>query len=208
MIERSATIAPTPMATQTKKNSRRRHDARSSRSAMRRTNLIAARRRDCSHAAAERDAVRLTTRPSLSAIVASASAASSGSCVTSTSVVLRGAIDVEQQVDHLLPGRAVEIPGRLVGEQHRRVVGERAGDRDALLLAARELRRVMVAAIGEPDLVEQRSARAPGVRARRQSPSARARSRARSATAAGGRTGRRTRSARRAAAPARPRRAP
>jgi hypothetical protein len=31
------------------------------------------------------------------------------------------------------------LPGRLVGEQQRRVVDERAAHRDALLLAAREL---------------------------------------------------------------------
>ena len=37
----------------------------------------------------------------------------------------------------------VEIAGRLVGEQHLRVVGERADDRDALLLAARKPRRAV-----------------------------------------------------------------
>ena len=36
-------------------------------------------------------------------------------------------------------GLRVEIPGRLVGEQNRGVVDERAGDRDALALAAGEL---------------------------------------------------------------------
>ena len=41
-------------------------------------------------------------------------------------------------------GVLVEIAGRLVGEHQRRLVGERAGDRDALLLAARQLRRAMV----------------------------------------------------------------
>src|SRR4051794_38927756 len=36
-------------------------------------------------------------------------------------------------------GGFVEIAGRLVGEDEERAVGERAGDRDALLLATREL---------------------------------------------------------------------
>ena len=40
IIERSATIAPTPMATQTKKNSSRRQDARISRHAISRTNFM------------------------------------------------------------------------------------------------------------------------------------------------------------------------
>ena len=43
ITERSATMAATPTAMQTKKNSRRCHDARVSRTAMRRTNIIAAR---------------------------------------------------------------------------------------------------------------------------------------------------------------------
>ena len=51
-----------------------------------------------------------------------------------------------------LPGRRVEVAGRLVGEDHARLDGERAGDRDALLLAARELRRQVVGALGEADL--------------------------------------------------------
>ena len=86
----------------------------------------------------------------------SATAASSGSWVTSTSVRAARAIDAEQQVDDLAAGRAVEISGRLVGQQQRRVVGERPRDRHALLLAARELGRIVMAAFGQADLVEQR----------------------------------------------------
>ena len=44
MTDRSATMPPTPSATQTKKNSSRLHEARISRTAMRRTKLIARRR--------------------------------------------------------------------------------------------------------------------------------------------------------------------
>ena len=52
----------------------------------------------------------------------------------------------------LVGRRVVEVAGRLVAEQHSRVVGERADDRDALLLAAREPRRAVVAraAPGQP----------------------------------------------------------
>ena len=41
-------------------------------------------------------------------------------------------------------GGVIEIAGRLVGQQDLRVVGQRADDRDALLLAAGEPRRAMV----------------------------------------------------------------
>ena len=52
-------------------------------------------------------------------------------------------------------GMLVEIAGRLVGEDQRRPVGERAGDRDALLLAARQLGRAMVEPLGEAERAEQ-----------------------------------------------------
>ena len=55
----------------------------------------------------------------------------------------------------MLPVVRVEVARGLVGQQHPRLVGQRAGDRDALLLAARQLRRVMVAAAGEAHLLEQ-----------------------------------------------------
>ncbi len=86
MRERRVTMAPTPIATQTKKNSRRRHDARSSRAVMRRT--------------------KLTRRPARRAggWSRSATAASSGSCVTSTSVVPRERLTSQQEVDDVPSG--------------------------------------------------------------------------------------------------------
>ena len=59
-----------------------------------------------------------------------------------------------QDLEHLGRRRRVEVAGGLVGEEHRRAREERAGDRDALLLAARELRGPVRAPVGEPDLVE------------------------------------------------------
>ena len=46
-------------------------------------------------------------------------------------------------------GPAVEVAGRLVGEQQVRLVGERARDRDALLLAARQFARTVLLAPAE-----------------------------------------------------------
>jgi hypothetical protein len=43
---------------------------------------------------------------------------------------------VEKLGEDLVGGGLVKIAGRLIGEDQRRAVGQRAGDRDALLLAA------------------------------------------------------------------------
>ena len=61
-----------------------------------------------------------------------------------------------------MAGRRVEVAGRLVGQQQRRLVDQRARDGDALLLAARQLIRMMLRAVGQADRVERlhRAARA------------------------------------------------
>ena len=48
----------------------------------------------------------------------------------------------------------VEVSGWLVAQQDRRVIDERAGDRDALLLAAREFVRKPLLLAGEPNEIE------------------------------------------------------
>ena len=58
----------------------------------------------------------------------------------------------------------VERPERLVEQQHLREVDDRAGERDALLLAAGELVGLAVRLVGEPDALELR--RDPLVRSR------------------------------------------
>ena len=63
--------------------------------------------------------------------------------------------EAREEVDHVGAGLRVEVAGRLVGEDHARLDDERARDRDALLLAARELRRQVRRALDEPDLGEQ-----------------------------------------------------
>src|SRR5215471_2260576 len=49
----------------------------------------------------------------------------------------------------------VEVAGRLVGEQQRRMVYQRAGDGDALLLAAGELRRLVIESVTQADPLQQ-----------------------------------------------------
>ena len=56
---------------------------------------------------------------------------------------------------HLLAQLGVERRQRLVEQQHRRMRDERAGDRDALLLAARELVRIALAEAREPHVLER-----------------------------------------------------
>ena len=83
-------------------------------------------------------------RPERRRTTRSQRAPSAASCVTSTSVVPRSSMAGEQQIDDLLAGALVEIAGRLVGDQDRRIGRQRARQRDALLLAAGQLRRIMM----------------------------------------------------------------
>jgi len=61
----------------------------------------------------------------------------------------------EELGDDLVRGLLVEIARRLVGENERRLVGERPRDRNALLLAARQLRGPVVEALGQAQGAEQ-----------------------------------------------------
>ena len=70
------------------------------------------------------------------------------------------AIERLQQIEDLVAGLAIEIAGRLVAEQQRRVGDDGARDADALLLAARQLTRVVLRAIGQPDDLQRDRRRA------------------------------------------------
>ncbi len=70
---------------------------------------------------------------------------------------------LEQMVDDRLAGGAVEIAGRLVGQQQRRAGDEGARDRDALLLAARQLAGIVPQAMPEPDPSQRRLGQREGV---------------------------------------------
>ncbi len=69
--------------------------------------------------------------------------------------VALGAVELAEQVEDLGARARVEVAGGLVGEHELGLEQERAGDRDALLLAARELRGQVVAPRPEPDALEQ-----------------------------------------------------
>ena len=105
------------------------------------------------------------------------------------------AVERLQQIENLVAGLAIEIAGRLVAQQQRRVGDDGAGDADALLLAAGQLPRVVLRAIGEADdLQRDRRALAPLGSATASSAAAAARRSSRpSAPAAGCRAGRRSR---------------
>jgi hypothetical protein len=65
------------------------------------------------------------------------------------------AIERVQQIENLVARLAIEIAGRLVGEDERRIRDDGAGDADTLLLAARELARVVLAALGQAHNLER-----------------------------------------------------
>ncbi len=93
------------------------------------------------------------------------------------------ALQVAHQVQHLRLHRHVERGRRLVADQERGLGRQRARDRDALPLAARELVRILDAVGGrEADLLEQRATRASSSRAQRRRACARIGSATMSAT--------------------------
>ena len=65
------------------------------------------------------------------------------------------ALDALELDLHLLAQLEVERAERLVEQQHLRAVDDRAGERDALALAAGELRRLAVLVRREPDELER-----------------------------------------------------
>ena len=67
-------------------------------------------------------------------------------------------VELAEEVDHFLAGLGVEVAGRLVAQQQLRRAEQRARDRDALLLAARQLARPAVREVGEPDAAQRLAA--------------------------------------------------
>ena len=64
-------------------------------------------------------------------------------------------VQLFEQSQDFVAAFAVEGAGGFVGENHRRVVDQRAGDGDALLLAAGEFGRTMLGAVAETQPLEQ-----------------------------------------------------
>ena len=67
----------------------------------------------------------------------------------------RLAHELGDQREHVARGRRVELAGRLVRDQECGPGRKRCAERHALLLAAGELTRMRVAAVAEPDALEQ-----------------------------------------------------
>ena len=60
-----------------------------------------------------------------------------------------------EQIHHRFAVARVEVAGRFVGQEDRRLAGEGARDGDALLLAAGELARQMFRAMRHADALER-----------------------------------------------------
>src|SRR6266545_5537357 len=60
-------------------------------------------------------------------------------------------VDPQEELDDLPADQRVEVAGRLVGDDQPRIVDERPGDGRPLLLAARELRWLVFAVLGQAD---------------------------------------------------------
>src|SRR6185436_14286365 len=65
------------------------------------------------------------------------------------------AMQLAKQFHHGLTIRGVEVTRRLVGEEDERITGNRAGDGDALLLTAGELRGVVLHAVAHAYALER-----------------------------------------------------
>ena len=67
-----------------------------------------------------------------------------------------GGADLVEDAQHLLAAGAIERAGRLVGKDDVGIVDQRAGDRDTLLLAARELAWPVIDAAPHAEPPQQR----------------------------------------------------
>lgn len=65
------------------------------------------------------------------------------------------AVQGKEQIGNFVPGLAIEVAGRFIGKEHVRAPVEGAGQRHALLLAAGELRRKVIEAFAQPQLLQQ-----------------------------------------------------
>ena len=68
-------------------------------------------------------------------------------------------VELAEHAHDFFAVRRVEVAGRLVGEDQLGLPDKRAGDGDALLLAARQLGRTMLGSVRDPTLSSTRSTR-------------------------------------------------
>ena len=166
----------------------------------RRQRFAQSKRQEAEHQAASR-----VSEPLSRCRMRLARAAARGSCVTMTMVLPCFVIERVKQVEDFIARLAVEIAGRLVAQQDARIGDDRARDADALFLAAGQLARLVLRAIGESDQRERRGRALCPLRACRAASAAAATRRCErpSAPAAGCTSGTRSRRDRRASARAR-----
>ena len=65
------------------------------------------------------------------------------------------AVQLAKQLHHRFAVRRIEVTRRLVGEEDERIAGDGAGDGDALLLTAGELRRIVLHAVAHAHALER-----------------------------------------------------
>ena len=65
-----------------------------------------------------------------------------------------------EEGEHRFGSRAIQVARRLIGQQHRRLVAERPGDGDTLLLPAGKNVGIAVGTVGEPYSLDSVSATA------------------------------------------------
>ena len=68
---------------------------------------------------------------------------------------LTARVQASEELEHLVAALGVERAGRLVGEEQRRLVGERTGDREPLALPAGEHAGRFLRLVGEAEEVEE-----------------------------------------------------
>ena len=103
---------------------------------------------------------RRSRRASMNTIVSATVRAKPISWVTQI-MVMPSSRELDHDVQHLLDHLGIERRGRLVEQHHLRLHAERAGDGDALLLAARELAGIFVRLLGNAHALEEAASRAP-----------------------------------------------
>ena len=101
-----------------------------------------------------------STMPSRSRTTRRAQAAMSFSCVTMM-IVLPPRFSWPSNSMILVARSAIEVAGRFVGKDHLRVVDERAGDGDPLLLTSGQLIRPVIEPLAEADQVGQSDTSVP-----------------------------------------------
>ena len=75
--------------------------------------------------------------------------------VTTAMLVPELAVDAIEHFEHEPARRSVESAGGLVAQEDLGLLDDRARDGDPLLLAARHLRRIVVAPRGQPDQIQR-----------------------------------------------------